>query len=75
MTEKSERCDYCMAESKIIFEFVGDLMTLDELIAVRGGIEALGRVLHCGDEKEVCMPLLRVQKHIELNLKNEQGEY
>jgi hypothetical protein len=64
-----------MPESKMILDMVGEFMTREELVAVRGGIEALGRVLHCGDEKEVCMPLLRVQKHIELNLKNEQGKH
>jgi len=67
MTEKKERCEYCMPESKSIFDNIGQLMTLDELIAVRGGIEALGRVLYCGDTKEICMPLLRVQRQIEKN--------
>ena len=71
---KSERCDYCMPESKMILDMVGEFMTREELVAVRGGIEALGRVLHCGDEKEVCMPLLRVQKHIDLT-RDEQGKH
>jgi len=64
-----ERCDYCMPESKSIFDNIGQLMSLEELIAVRGGLEALGRVLYCGDTKEICMPLLRVQKQIEKNKK------
>lgn len=66
-----ERCSYCMPESKEMFNAVGQLMSLEELIAVRGGIEALGRVLYCGDTKEICMPLLRCQKLIN---KYEQGK-
>ena len=62
-----ERCSYCMPESKEILNNIGQLMSLEELIAVRGGIEALGRVLYCGDTKEICMPLLRVQRQIEKN--------
>lgn len=62
--DKKERCDYCMPESKEIFDNVGQLMSLEELIAVRSGIEALGRVLYCGDTKEICLPLMRVQKLI-----------
>jgi len=59
-----ERCDYCLPESKEIVDNVGHLMTLDELIAIRGGVEALGRVLYCGDSELVCLPLLRIQKLI-----------
>ena len=62
-----------MPESKEIFMCVGEYMTDEELIAVRSGIEALGRILHCGDEKEICLPLMRTQRQISLR-KNEPGK-
>ena len=64
-----ERCDYCMPESKEIFGNVGNRMSIEGLTAIRDGLEEQGRVLYCGDTKEVCMPLLRVQRQIEKNKK------
>jgi len=60
----TERCDFCIPENKLIYDNVGEFMSLAELVSVRGGIEVLGKVLHCGDEKEICLPLLRVQRLI-----------
>jgi len=59
-----ERCNYCCPESKTITDCVAGYMTDEELEAVAQGILALGRILHCGDEKEVCLPLLHFQKEI-----------
>lgn len=61
---KPERCNYCIPESKTIVDCVGGYMTDEELEAVINGVLAMGRILHCGDEKETCLPLLHFQKEI-----------
>lgn len=65
MKKKVEWCDYCVPEIPTISKYVGSLMTDNELVAVRGGIEALGSVMHCDTEKQNCRVLMYVQGEIE----------
>ena len=62
-----ERCRYCMPEVRTIMDNIGPLMLDEELRKSIDWIEAMGRVLYCGDTKEICEPLMLIQRQINKN--------
>lgn len=59
-----EVCEYCIPEFRIIAKEVGGIMTDAELVKLRDGIEVLGAVLRCGEERLTCLPLLVISQQL-----------
>lgn len=59
-----EVCEYCIPEFSVIAKEVGGILTDAELIKLRDGIEVLGTVLKCGQERLTCMPLLIISHQL-----------
>lgn len=63
MSDKQERCEFCIPVIKDILE--GLPWTEEELTVMRANIEVLGKGLHCDVSRLTCLPLLRIQKEID----------
>ena len=61
---KDEVCEFCIPDFRTIAKEVGEIMTDAELVKLRDGIEVLGTVLKCGEERLTCLPLLIISHQL-----------
>jgi len=62
---KGEKCSYCMPYLNDVLNIFKGEVSIDQLIKMRSGVEALGKVMKCGMDELTCLPLKRVQREIE----------